>query len=269
MTDPPFIGRRGLLRGPRRGMPDGSRGRARPSRWQARWAGSIGVVATGAVLAFATAGVVAQVRHEVVSRDNTLTSGVIEVGPGLAAALAVDGSCVDAAWTSDPIPAVLVGDVDLSDTDWEHLGPVLCLRNDSEVELALTVTGRDVTDSEDGDCQPSEQDAGDVTCADGEVGELGQVTTLAWTVVKKRNARTSCRSSDETAFTESMAGAGIGTIAVGEVCRFRAVARLADDADVPVAQTDRLRWDAVVTGEQAGEAARAPGSASRSQVGSA
>lgn len=231
----------------------GSRDSVAGSRWS--WSAMVAVGATIAVLAGISAGVVAQLRHEVVSEGNTLTSGVVEVGPGLSVALAVGESCADADWTTDPIPAVLVAAVDLADGAWQHLGPVVCLRNETDVALALTATGRDVSDQEDGDCEEAEQEAGDATCADGDAGELGQVTTLAWDLVKRGSGRTDCAASPEAAFTTSTAGVSLGVIDGGEVCRFRPAARLADGAEVQVAQTDRLGWDAVLTGDAVGEAA--------------
>lgn len=214
------------------------------------WPGPLAVLATAAVVALASAGIVAQVRHEVVSEDNTLTSGVIEVGPGLAVALAVAGSCDGVDWSSGPVPALLVADVDLADGEWEHVGATLCVHNETDVDLALTAAARNVTDLEDGECAPGEAAAGDADCAAGEAGELSQVTTLGWEAVRTPGGgRSDCSGSDASAFATSAAGASLGAIAAGEVCRFRSVAGL-DGAVAPeLAQTDQLRWDAVLTGD--------------------
>lgn len=237
-----------MMRGADRGR-RGGRGttprRPRPGPW---W-GVVAAFATAGLLAVVGMGVVAQARHQVVSEGNTLTSGTVSVGPGLEVALAVDGSCARVDWSAGPVPALVLDDVDLGDPTWSRDGATLCLRNQTSTTLDLLARATGVADLEVGACEPGEASGGDTTCLDGDPGELARVVLLGWTATGPRAA--GCRDAEPTDMTTQQAGVSLGRIRPGAVCSVAIGASLADGVSTLQSQTDRLRWDAVVTGEDA------------------
>ena len=216
--------------------------------------GRISIVAMGAAVSLLMgSGLFALTSDTVRSNSNSVQSGTFALpAHDLQAAQVVQaGECAGATYTDGPFTATIEnGPVNLG----TGIGPVgtgsFCLRNSGAESGRLTVLFQGAIDRELGACETSEADAGDVTCADGDPGELRAV--LFPFFMGSTTSSSSCAGSSGTLSFDAFEFAPRvldSDIAPGEFCPVRLAistsAGFGSDTANFLAQTDRVQWDIV------------------------
>ena len=217
------------------------------------------MVAMGAAISLLLgSGLIAFVSDSVRSNGNSLRSGTYAVAPSAhdlqIARVDVNESCDDALYSDGPMTAAISdGEVGL-EIEGLHTFQVdnFCLKNagTSMGSVVMTFPVANVQDTEIGACEATESAAGDLTCSDGDEGELVPVLEAQATPdgdfssASCIGATASVRSLTETFHVVDT------DLAPGETCEIFIGARTlyeATDEQRLAAQTDRVQFDIVFT----------------------
>lgn len=195
-------------------------------------------------------GVTAALSDSVVLEDNQIGSTAL-TGAGdvdLQVAVLDDEGCTEAAGFGEgPITGVReqvdADDYALSGRSFLD-AKVLCIRN-AGLPVDVSAGTRVTIDLEDGACEASELDAGDVSCGDGSAGELGEVIEVSyeWVCGEKDPILGSAPLEEGTV--------PLGPMGTGELCLLLATPAV-QTSDPAVWQTDVVAYDLAVDGVQRG-----------------
>ena len=125
-------------------------------------------------------------------------------------------------------------------------GPNACLKNFGSGTGRVTVVFANVVQTEVGVCLASESQAGDTSCANGALGEIGDIVRVR---LANANGSSSASCVGQSGLI-STAGAMTldADLAPGETCDYRLdYLAIEDDTGRSKAQTDRVQWDIVFT----------------------
>jgi hypothetical protein len=176
-------------------------------------------------------GLLAVVNTTVVIEGNRVTSGVADLGgPAIVAANTTDGTCPSALDYSDaPIGfEVQVEPLSSDDGTYDPGELDLCVRNDGDETVDLSVFIEVTVDAEVGPCEDSEvSESGDTTCGDGDDGELVEAIDL---VMSEGCGAPSTGQED----LSDAAKFSLGSLEPGGECNVVIATRIID--------TDELRW---------------------------
>lgn len=132
-----------------------------------------------AIVAVLGGGLFAATTDALLSQGNDVQSNAIAEGAGVdvQGAIVSDASLCNAglgegAFSDGPIGPVVTGTFDLNAQAPTITSEIVCLRNIGDTDASVIARHTDAVQTEVGTCEQSEIDAGDVSCGDGDVGEL-------------------------------------------------------------------------------------------------
>jgi hypothetical protein len=210
----------------------------------------------GALSLLLGSGLISLVSDSVTSEANSLESGTFSPASyDLKLARVLTESCAAVPYDSyqdGPLTALFTnGTLDLSQGRSNVNRIEVCLRNLGNGVGKLVASNGNYIETEIGGCEPSESEAGDTTCGDGDHGELFGVLSSNFFVSPLHDSSPSCTGAAGHISSQLVLDQDL---APGESCRIVVDYRVdptVSDNDRLLAQTDRLQWDITFTLEDA------------------